>query len=36
MAENFPESRNETDIWVEEALRIPYKMNPIKNKNKIK
>ena len=28
MAENFPNLGKETDIWVQEAQRVPNKMNP--------
>ena len=27
MAENFPSLKKETDIWVQEAQRVPNKMN---------
>ena len=31
MAENFPNIKKETDIQVQEAQRVPYKINPRRN-----
>ena len=34
MAENFPSLRKETDIQVQEAQRVPNKMNPNRPKRR--
>ena len=31
MAENFPNLKKETDIQVQEAQRVPYRINPRRN-----